>query len=592
MRGVLIIYQKYKWHLFFIIGLLVSVFSCAAYLIIGTQSYVQIHDQLDGEVLNYIYRAKYLFSGSDIIPEFMNGMHGSSMTPPAPLGVLFYKLLPTPFLAYAIMHVFILVVGYVGFFLLLKKLTNNPLISFVVACLFIYLPFYPVYGLSILGQPLLIWALWELWEDKAAKFVYYACIFLYAAGSSFVLVGYAWVGLFLAVLVVRIILRKNAKKISMAFAVLLGSYLVCNVQLVKTVLGINGATYSLHREEMVVSAMSDFIEYFFDILLNGVRYAEAYNGIIVIMALCVLVLIFLFRLFSGDKSYSATYRMLVFVFLFNVLVTFAACVWKIPWIVDFRTEQGGMLKHFQADRITWLLPVGWYVILALCLQVILVEWKKLKVLRVLAAFVPVVMLCITIYENSAIYHNLRLMIFPNTYQLMNWDDFYAEDVYEQIDDFIGKDKSTYRTLSLGITPAAALYNGFYCLDGYSNMYSLEYKHQFRKIIASELDKLDEIRTYFDCWGNRCYLLNSETGNYMLIDKENSSSYKELDLNTAQMYAMGARYLFSAMPIDNAKELGLELLRDTPFATEESYFEVWLYEVLNECEEEMQDAKVQ
>jgi len=88
------------------------------------------------------------------------------------------------------------------------------------------------------------------------------------------------------------------------------------------------------------------------------------------------------------------------------------------------------------------------------------------------------------------------------------------------------------------------------------------------------------------------LLNSETGNYMLIDKENSSSYKELDLNTAQMYAMGARYLFSAMPIDNAKELGLELLRDTPFATEESYFEVWLYEVLNECEEEMQDAKVQ
>ena len=102
-------------------GIGAACFFCLAYLVIGTDSYVEFHDQLDGEVLNYIYQAKYLFSGNDIIPEFMNVMHKSSMTGPAPMGVIFYLLLP-PFYAFAFMHLFILIIGYIGFYLLLKKI--------------------------------------------------------------------------------------------------------------------------------------------------------------------------------------------------------------------------------------------------------------------------------------------------------------------------------------------------------------------------------------------------------------------------------------------------------------------------------------
>lgn len=43
------------------------------YFVLGSRCYVQITDQLDGEVLNYIYRARYLFSGENVIPEFMGG---------------------------------------------------------------------------------------------------------------------------------------------------------------------------------------------------------------------------------------------------------------------------------------------------------------------------------------------------------------------------------------------------------------------------------------------------------------------------------------------------------------------------------------
>lgn len=580
MKKIISIYEKWKWPIFFNIGLFAAFFFCLAYWVIGTKSYVQIHDQLDGEVLNYIYGAKYLFTNTDVIPEFMNGMHVSSMTPPAPLGIIFYKIF-SPFWAYAGMHLFSVVVGYVGFFLLVKKMTEHPIISFVTACIFIYLPFYPVYGLSILGQPLLIWALWQIFDKKSKNCVYYFCVFLYAAGSSFALIGYAWVILLFIALVVLFLKKKPIKEMAGAFLILLGTYVVCNVRLIGVFLGIGGASYSLHREEMIVVGRADFWDYFLEIFLEGVSYAQSYNTIIVIWALCILVLDPIFNVLMKKGKCSRNYFILLGLFGFSVLLALLSAVWKAPWVVELRIALGGVLQYFQADRISWLLPVCWYIILALCLHIIWVEWKKMWGMRYLVSLVSIVLLCNVVYENSAIYHNLRLMIFPDTYDLMDWDEFYAEDVYEQVEEYIGKDKSTYRTVSLGITPAAALYNGFYCLDGYSNMYSLEYKHQFREIMAKELEKLEDLRVYFDTWGNRCYLFNAETGNYMLIDKNNGASYKNLELNTAKMYEMGARYLFSAMPIDNAEEIGLKLMRETPFSTTESYFEVWLYEISNE-----------
>lgn len=579
MKKIVAIYEKWKWPFFFCAGLCAAFFLCLAYWVIGTKSYVQIHDQLDGEVLNYIYGAKYLFTNTDVIPEFMNGMHVSSMTPPAPLGVLFYKIF-SPFWAYAIMHLFSVVVGFVGFFLLAKKITEHPIISFLTACIFIYLPFYPVYGLSVLGQPLLIWALWQIFDKKPLRYLYYFCIFLYAAGSSFALVGYAWILLLCIALIILLVRHKPIKEMAGAFLILLGTYVVCNMQLIGTFLGLGGASYSLHREEMVVVAREDCWDYFLEIFLEGANYAQSYNGVIAIMALGILLLNPIWNVLVRKNKCSRNYFLLLGLFGLTVVISVLTVLWKAPWVVECRVAIGGVFKYFQADRISWLLPVCWYMILALCLHMIWVEWKKMWGMRYLVSLVCIVLLCSVVYENSTIYHNLRLMIFPDTYNLMDWDEFYAEDVYEQVEEYIGKDKSTYKTVSLGITPAAALYNGFYCLDGYSNMYSLEYKHQFREVMAKELEKLEELRAYFDTWGNRCYLFNAETGNYMLIDKHSGASYENLELDTAKLYEMGARYLFSAMPIDNAEEIGLALMRETPFATSESYFEVWLYEILN------------
>lgn len=589
MKKLLMFYNKYKWTLTFFAGLFAVGIYCCAYFILGDKSYVQITDQLDGEVINYIYHAKYLFSGQSAVAEFMNGMDLSAMTPPAPLGVLFYKILP-PFAAFATMHIFSVTIGYIGMFLLGKLISNNPFIVLIVSCLFIYLPFYPVYGLSVLGQPLLLWACAKIYQNPHFRMQYYGCIFLYGIASSFVLVGYAWLILLgIGIIVSKLFHHNKEKSLSFfsckyfkvftMFGTLFLTYLICNTNLLKSFLGF-GSNYAFHREEMVISPIYDWWDHFTNLLLEGAAYVKSYNVCICILA-GIIILYTVLKHFICKQKVSTKCILLYSVFSITTLIAFLSSCWRLPAVVEWRVSIGGLFKYFQFDRISWLLPLCWFITFILALDILFTLKDSLRgtIICCFTGMLSILIMCNTVYKNSPIYHNLRLMIFPETYHLMTWEDYYAEEVYTQIKDYIyqttNETPSEYRVVSLGVNPATALYNGFYCLDGYSNLYSLEYKHEFRKIIEKELDKSDETRVYFDTWGNRCYLLNSETGNYMTVARD-SGSYTQLELNTKQLCGMGGKYIFSAMPIENAEDMGLSLLRETPFSTETSYYEVWVY----------------
>ena len=101
---------------------------------------------------------------------------------------------------------------------------------------------------------------------------------------------------------------------------------------------------------------------------------------------------------------------------------------------------------------------------------------------------------------------------------------------EYLDEVSWLDVSQYRVVSLGIDPAAAYYQGFYCLDGYLNNYSLDYKDKFRKIIQPELDKSEYLADYYDDRGNRCYLYSAEIPGYYTIEK-NGFYFQNYELNT-------------------------------------------------------------
>ena len=159
---------------------------------------------------------------------------------------------------------------------------------------------------------------------------------------------------------------------------------------------------------------------------------------------------------------------------------------------------------------------------------------------------------------------------------ISWESWFSEDLMQEIDDAIGRDKSTYRVAHLGVSPAPALMHGFYTVDGYSNNYSLEYKHRFREVIAAELEKNEEVRVYFDLWGNRCYLFNSITGNYMQLKKGNTLVYEGLEFDMDALRELGCEYLFSGAEIGDAERMGLELVGY--YETDDSYWGIWVYEL--------------
>lgn len=595
--------EKNSWGLAFWGGILAVGVFCLAYPVLGSKCYVQFTDQLDGEVINYLYNAKYLFSANRIVPEFMSGADISSMTPPTLLGVLFYRILP-PFQAFACMHIFSVTVGYVGMFLLLRSLVKNPMVVFAVSCLFVYLPFYPVYGLTVLGQPLLVWAFLCIRRGEG-KLRHYLSIALYAVGSSVVLAGFSWLAIGAVWLLVLYIRREKCRKqLSAGYTVLLLTDMLCNIRLLTGYLGKRsyGAT---HREEMVTVAIPDIWDYFWNLFFEGGLYVKSYNRLIAAAAVAVIVWKLLEARIKKQKL-RLDCRALMCVLAANFLIALGASLWRTETAVGWRTKLGGILQYFQFDRVYWLLPLGWYVILALVSGILLEHsegaaesqkvaagreedaagyrnprsrrWELCRGLLCCGAAMALLLAqAYIVYPKSSIWHNLRLMIFPDTYHLMTWDDYYAEDVFAQIEKAIGREKSEYRVASMGINPAAALYSGFYCIDGYSNLYSLEYKHEFRRIIEKELEKNSEVAVYFDTWGNRCYLFNSETGNYMTLRK-GSGSYENVELDIGQLRKMGVEYLFSAMPMDNAGTLGLTLLPGSPFETAESYYEIWVYEL--------------
>jgi hypothetical protein len=152
--------------------------------------------------------------------------------------------------------------------------------------------------------------------------------------------------------------------------------------------------------------------------------------------------------------------------------------------------------------------------------------------------------------------------------------FYAEDLFTEIKDYIALPQEEYRVASIGIHPAIAQFNGFYTLDTYNNFYPLSYKHQFRKIIEKELAKNKTIQKYFDQWGGRCYIYTAQLGKRYMIKKDSKRHLKNLELNTAVFKEMGGRYIFSAIPIDNAAKNKLTL--EKVFVTKTSAWKIYLY----------------
>jgi hypothetical protein len=316
--------------------------------------------------------------------------------------------------------------------------------------------------------------------------------------------------------------------------------------------------------------------------LNAFLYGGQHSGDYHVSFLWLAVILFAgWRMWKSGMGRVAAYALGC-----NLCLAGVSAGWNSGVGIALRSRLGA-LGAFQLDRLLWLCPCLWYLILGCCVATVLREWKDRaglpRLMAGLCCVLTAAVLCITgwqMFKDSDFKANVQ-KIRNADYPAMSYRDYYAIGVLEQVEEFLqrrtGLEQEDYRVVSLGIDPAAALYHGFYCLDGYSNNYSLEYKHSFRKVIAPALAESDYLRDYYDNWGNRCYLFGTECPGYYTIEK-NGFYFQHLELDVDALRQLGGNYLFSAAYIANSEELGLTLLREEPFETEESYYRIFLYEV--------------
>lgn len=618
-----------KLHRFwFAAGALAVLVMAVPYLVLGQDAIVTYHDQLDGEVIAYLLQAKHLFDGNSL-PEFLNGASKTALLPPAPACVLLF-LTGNGFGALAVMQILGSLCGYLGMYLLAKRETQLPWIAAAAGVLYGYLPFLPVYGLAQYGLPMLLYCLLEAKEGRHRKAAFIYGV-LYALNSSLVLVGFGVLGA-LALWIIWLLItgRKGGscqkwRSLLIIWIAMLCIYAAENLSLLAQTLGL-GSTKGAASEEIIshkaeyVLAADSFWGGLVQGFLKGGQHSEDYHStflwaaaVTVICGLGVLAAA-AFRahgagrkdiLMSGaaqagvstgasgrDIPYERIRKLLTVIgisFGWNLFFALVSAFWNAAPGIFLRSHLQAA-GAFQADRLLWMAPCFWYLILAcgLALAAELMRGtfrgRRKMFPGIISGILMAAALCftgITVLVGSNLKPNIQKMRNPD-YKAISFNDYYAVGVYSQVEEFLnqltGEPRENYRVVSLGIDPAAALYHGFYCLDGYSNNYSLAYKHAFREVIAPELEKSQYLTDYFDNWGNRCYLVSAECPGYYTIEK-GGFFFQDYTLNTEALKKMGGKYLFSAAYIANAEEQGLTLLREEPFETEDSYYKIYVYELL-------------
>lgn len=561
------------------IGILITVVFFLPYFVLGDECIFEINDQLDESIMNYMLPARHLWDGSTIYPEMLNGVNASGMQPSAVLFLPLYRLISAR-TAFLTQYIICFLLAFSGMYLLVKEITDSSILAMIAGGCFCVLPLYPVYGLSEFGIPLILYGALCLWKQKNVIWGLLITV-VFGLTSHLVYTGYVVLGFWVIALVYALAKKKKNQWFPIGFAVLFAIYVLVNRALIREILFGTGS-YISHREEMVSSA-TPFFETFWNVFQNSAQHAPSLHKYLILPIVLFLILGAFCKKEETDRN---IYKAAVINFLFLIAIALFYAFCHLTAVVDWKNNATGFLHYFQMHRVYWLYPAAWYLEFAWAAAV---PWRT-KVphmdARMRVGKLAVILICLLptlqlLKVNSGMYLNVnQLNNGSGITGYISWESWFAEDLMQEIDDAIGRDKSTYRVAHLGISPAPSLMHGFYTVDGYSNNYPLEYKHRFREVIAAELEKNEEVRVYFDLWGNRCYLFNSITGNYMQLKKGNTLVYEGLEFDMDALRELGCEYLFSGAEIGDAERLGLELVGY--YETDDSYWGIWVYCIMKEA----------
>lgn len=569
---------KFNVSRFFAIGIVL--FNVLPYWILGGDAIFEIHDNLDSDVVWFIVTSQsgklLSFENMATIDQYMNGLPRNSLMPGLNvISLLFYFL--SPIWAVLINFTLVRLVAFIGMSLLLKNYLFNSkeqeVFALGIGVCYSLLPYWGQHsGLGIAGLPLVAWSFLNLFRSKKTK-LSLTFIALFPFYASLI-----YTGIFYLIIIGTIWLYKFIKKRQLNALVINGmfvhtiAYVLAELNLFSQLISGN---FVSHRTERIVSGidLEGAFDRSWDLFFEGQYHAPTLNSPVVTT---FIGLAFLFSLSAYIKTRNIKFltRTKFEILLLITAISLFYGFWLYEPVVNF-TDKHQLLKVIQWDRFHWLLPFLWFILFAFSYKELLETTRSLWLRRLLLIFILA-----QIYHSVSINSNLKtnyLLAFSHyKSDSPSFKEYYAKDLFDSINDFIGMPKQDYRVISVGLYPEIAAASGFYTLDSYQRNYPLSYKHEFGEAIYPELSRDTLVERYFKSWGSRCYAFSSELGLNYLWNKESHKIINRLNYNYEKLRKMNCRYIISAVPIDAANNPEIEFLRD--FENGSSFWKIHLYRI--------------
>lgn len=548
------------------------------YFLYPGDAYIRIHDTLEGEWiwLSTLSETKTAvdFNPDTKIEQVMNGLPRSAMPTGLSMMMLLVKLFGT-YWGYVINYFIVHLVGFGAMFLFLRthifKDDEYKHYAIYVSLIFSLIPVYAPFGLSVMSQPTLI-HIFFLALKRQAKYYHWILLILFPLYSSIVWMGIPllmFIGLYWIYIAIR--KRNLFPQYILGTIILALSYALVNYNIFQLMLD-PPAGFISHRNEYNLymfngpefrTSVLDFFHQFFTL--------HYHVGTMLTLPIFLLGLIVYKK---GNMVLRNTFWVVLGIVIVQAFYSY------FEYYIGDKIE---FVKSFRLNRFNILLPVMWITGFAIII-------KEMVQTTYLKKIIPIITICLTITTiigNDEMLNNYRRVL--GIYHLPTFKEYMAEGDFETIKTVIADDPSSYRVACVGMNPSILQYNGFYTLDGLQSVYDLNYKHQFRKIFAEELND-KEVQQYFDGWGNRCFIYSSTLGidwDAFMVGKFSDMSVEELDrlkttsievkINAEEFKSLGGRFIFSAVPLGNLFGFKKRMMIES----EKSFWNIHVYEVENE-----------
>jgi hypothetical protein len=527
------------------------------------------------------------------------------------------------FFAYTINYYLSILIGFFSMYLLLKKIKSVPCpLAILVSVCYSLLPVVSTHGIAVSTLPLIINVFFYFMLNKSIGFSWKTLLLLFFPFfSCFTYVGIFILGLWsLGIIILWIKTRRINLNLIIAFVVLCIGTILTDLRLfyvmfiLKTPL--NRSIFNFFPTD-TISQIKTFLQELMNYGANGYYHAPSFQRKIIIplafftSLFCLIALVKKITKPQGKltarikTAVIETSQKTKLLFILGIIAFFICCIaalYDSGIINGFIKKYIPLLNGFNWGRVWILNRVLWYIIFALCLQFILeidIIILKVKTGKVVEKVVMpsiflqscvLVLICLQLgyIALGPVYYNdqiktwfneivvktgLAKKIFPkrNFDSYITYKEFFAKWQFDKIKKDISY--SNEPVVAFGYHPSVLMYNGFNCIDGYNNAYPLSYMQRFRTLIAPELEINPWAREYYDTWGGRMYLYNTELSFDPTKNKDVSPVKLNIDMDVFKNN-FGGKYILSRAEISNSNDMGLELVNR--YYDVESIYTIYLY----------------